>query len=345
MRGIVAGIVAGGLLAASWCATAAEVPFKKHDESDKPASRTGPAENQRSAPMPSSGLPGPLPAAPPASEGDYILAPKDQVLVQVFGQEDLTRTVRIDQDGNIVLPMIGAVPVAGGTVVEAQQKIESALKQGGFLLNPRVTVSVSEYQGRQYAVVGAVNQPGTYTLKTRQTPLLTAISEARGVRENAEPAAYVVRAKPHPGEAQPLQVDLVTMVKSGDTNSVMIEPGDVVYVPEENTFYVTGEVEKRGAFTLKRDTTLSKAITEAGGATKRAASDRVTVVRTLPSGEKKEITGINLDAVMKGDHKADVKLQAQDVVVVPADGAKVAGYNILDFLRGVFSIGASVPLR
>ncbi|PYM53809.1 MAG: hypothetical protein DMD79_25685 [Candidatus Rokuibacteriota bacterium] len=346
MREMLAGILVGGLVAASWCASAAEVPVKKHEsQSDKPASGTSAPENARSAPVPSSGLPSPLPAAPPASEGDYTLAPKDQVLVQVFGQEDLTRTVRIDQDGNIVLPMIGSVAVAGMTVAEASQKIEAALKQGGYLVNPRVTVSVSEYQGRQYAVVGAVNQPGTYPLKTRQTPLLTAISEARGVRENAEPAAYVVRAKPHDGEAQPLQVDLVTMVKSGDTNSVMIEPGDVVYVPEENTFYVTGEVEKRGAFTLKRDTTLSKAITEAGGATKRAASNRITVVRTLPSGEKKEITGINLDAVMKGDHKADLKLQAQDVVVVSPDGAKVVGYGILDFIRGVFSIGASVPVR
>src|SRR5436309_2014959 len=152
MREMVAGVVVGGLLAASWCTSAAEVPIKKHEsESDKPASGTSAPANARSTPVPSSGLPSPLPAAPPASEGDYTLAPKDQVLVQVFGQEDLTRTVRIDQDGNIVLPMIGAVPVAGGTVVEAQQKIEAALKQGGFLLTPRVTVSVSEYQGRQYA--------------------------------------------------------------------------------------------------------------------------------------------------------------------------------------------------
>jgi hypothetical protein len=73
--------------------------------------------------------------------------------------------------------------------------------------------------------------------------------------------------------------------------------------------------------------------------TPRAALDEIKIVRTLPTGEKKEMSGIDLKAVMAGDRSQDVALRAQDVVVVPASGAKVAAYGVLDFLKGLFSIG------
>ena len=132
------------------------------------------------------------------------------------------------------------------------------------------------------------------------------------------------------------------MLSSGEAARVMVEQGDIVYVPEDNTFYVAGEVEKRGAYTLRRDMTLSKAITEAGGVTKHAENGNITLIRTMPNGEKKEISGIDLDTLVKGDRSKDLKLQSQDVVVVPTSGAKVVGYGFLDFLRGIFSIGIPI---
>src|SRR5262249_15607367 len=76
--------------------------------------------------------------------------------------------------------------------------------------------------------------------------------------------------------------------------------------------------------------------------TKVAAKDRITLIRTLPSGEKKEISGIDLDSLAKGDPKTDLKLQPQDVVVVPSDRGKVVGYGFLDFLKGIFSVGIPI---
>src|SRR5262249_46878741 len=134
--------------------------------------------------------------------------------------------------------------------------------------------------------------------------------------------------------------DLEALLRVGDpAHNVVVEPGDSVYVPEANTYYVAGEVEKRGAYTLRRETTLSKALTEAGGVTKRAATGQVKVVRTLPTGEKRELGTFDVKAVMGGDKSQDIPLQAQDVVMVPASGSKVAAYGVLDFLRGMFSIG------
>src|SRR5437867_13015387 len=124
----VVAVVLGGLLTATGCA--ATTASSTHDQG---ATRTdaprGPAVPSSASATPSSVpaamRPGPslpdlprLPAAPPAapvSEGDYLLAPRDQVTVQVYGQDDLTRTVRLDQDGNIVLPFVGTVAVGGLT--------------------------------------------------------------------------------------------------------------------------------------------------------------------------------------------------------------------------------------
>ena len=230
---------------------------------------------------------------------------------------------------------------AGLSPAELEQKVEGGLR-GKYLVNPRVTVSVAEFQGRQFAVMGAVNQPGSFPLKTNSTTVMLALSEAKGVKDTADRIAYILRARPRPDEPQPLAVDLEALLRQGaPTHNVAVEAGDSVYVPEANTYYVAGEVEKRGAFVLRRDTTLSKALTEAGGATKRASAGEVKIVRTQPGGERQEIGPYDIRQVMAGDKSQDVALQAHDVVVVPQSGAKTAAYGVLDFLKGLFSVGIS----
>ncbi len=346
-HGIVFALI-GSLIAGSGCATASKAPAEgarpaasspATGRAATPSGAVTPPGGPTLAPPPVSLQPPPTPATAP--EGDYKVAPKDQLAIHVYGQEDLSRTVRVSETGTITLPLLGEVPVVGLSPKEVEEKLESGLR-GRYLLNPKVTVSVTEFQGRQVAVMGAVNQPGSYALKSNSTTVLLAMSEAKGVKENADRVAYVLRAKPRQGEPQPVTVDLEALLRSGDPRqNVVLEPGDSVYVPEANTYYVAGEVEKRGAYTLRRDTTISKAITEAGGVTNRAATREIKIVRTLPTGEKKEIGGIDLKAVMAGDRSQDVALQAQDVVVVPASGAKTAAYGVLDFFKGIFSIGIS----
>lgn len=272
---------------------------------------------------------------PAADDGEYRLAPQDQITVTVFGQKDLTRTLRVSQSGAITVPLLGEVTAAGLSPAELERKIEDGLR-GHYLVNPRVTVAVTEYQGRQVAVIGAVNQPGAFALKANHTTVLSALSEAKGVKDSADRIAYVLRARPRPGEPQPVMVDLDALLRQAHPGyNVVVEAGDAVYVPEANTFYVAGEVEKRGAFVLRRDTTLARALTEAGGVTKRAATEAIKVIRTTPTGEKQELGTFDLQAVMGGDRRQDIPLQAQDVVVVPESGAKRAAYGFLDVLKSL----------
>jgi polysaccharide export outer membrane protein len=336
---LLAGTVAAGCATDPVLPTAAPAPPAAAAGTSGPApAATGPGASRM--PAPPIMTPPPVSLAPAAAvEGDYKLAPKDQVTVTVYGQDDLTRTLRVSQSGTITLPLLGEVKAAGLTPSELEQKIEASLK-GRYLVNPRVTVSVAEFQGRQFAVMGAVNQPGAFPLKTNSTTVMVALSEAKGVKDNADRIAYVLRARPRTDEPQPLAVDLEALLRQGHpAQNVVVEAGDSVYVPEANTYYVAGEVEKRGAFVLRRDTTLSKALTEAGGASKRASTGEVKIVRTQPGGEKQELGPFDIRQVMAGDKSQDVTLQAHDVVVVPQSGAKTAAYGVLDFFKGLFSIG------
>jgi polysaccharide export outer membrane protein len=273
------------------------------------------------------------PAAAP--DEDYKLAARDQLAVVVFGQKDLTRTVRVSQSGTITLPLLGEVQAAGLSPSELEARIEDGLR-GRDLVNPKATVTVSEFGGRQFAVMGAVNQPGAFALKANHTTVMVALSEAKGVKDGADRIAYVLRAHPRVGEPQPVTVDLEALLRRGDPgHNVVVEPGDSIYVPEANTYYVAGEVEKRGAFKLRRDTSLSRALTEAGGVAKRGATGDIRVIRTLPTGAKQELGPFDLDKVMGGDRRQDIALQPQDVVVVPESGAKRFAYGFLDVLKSI----------
>jgi len=305
----------------------------------RPAALPGGSAAPGPAPAPRGPAPPPAPAIslqPPAGAGeDYTLAARDEVTVTVLGHKDLTRTVRVSESGTITLPLLGEVPAAGLSTTELERRIETGLRRG-YLLNPRVTVAVAEFQGRQFAVLGSVNQPGAYALKTNYTTVLLALSEANGVKDGADRVAYVLRARPRPGEPQPVAVDLDALLRQGHPgHNVVVEAGDSIYVPEANSFYTAGEVEKRGTFALRRETTLARALTEAGGVTKRAATGEIRVIRTGPTGEKQELGPFDLQAVMGGDRGQDIPLQAQDVVFVPESGAKRLGYGLLDALKSI----------
>lgn len=306
----------------------------------RPASPAGGASGKAVTPA------GPLPPAPAVSllppagtSDDYTLAAQDQVSVTVLGHKDLTRIVRVSESGSITLPLLGEVQVAGLSAAALERRIETGLRSGGYLVSPRVTVAVVEFQGRRFAVLGAVNQPGAHALKANYTTMRDALSEANGVKEGADRIAYVLRARPRPGEPQPLTVDLDALLRQGHPGyNVVVEAGDSIYVPEANSFYTAGEVQKRGTFALRRETTLARALTEAGGVTKHAATGDIRVIRTLPTGEKQELGPFDMQAVMSGDRQQDISLQAQDVVFVPESGAKRLGYTLLDVLKSLIKV-------
>lgn len=134
--------------------------------------------------------PDPVKIEPSVAATGYLIGPMDQLDVNVFQVPDLTRTVQVDAAGQIILPLIGAVPAAGKTVVQLQDQIAAALREK-YLQSPQVTVYVSEYASQKVTVTGAVAAPGVYPLQGRTT-LLQAIAMAKGADRVANERRIII---------------------------------------------------------------------------------------------------------------------------------------------------------
>jgi polysaccharide export outer membrane protein len=109
---------------------------------------------------------------------DYIIGPDDVISVDVFQIPDLSRTVQVDSEGNILLPLLGSVPAAGRSVAQLSQQVAAAYGNK-YVRDPKVTVSVKESESQKVTVNGAVVQPGIYPI-TSGTTLMQAIALAKG---------------------------------------------------------------------------------------------------------------------------------------------------------------------
>ena len=130
-------------------------------------------------------------------ELQYRLAAGDDIRVEVFelvsqGQtEMMVRTV--DPSGNVRLPTIGELPVAGFTIAEVQKSIEQRLK--GLIADPLVSVILERGQGFSFVIYGAVQQTGVYGLSKPDFKLMEAMALAGGTFSTTE-KIYVIRSQP-----------------------------------------------------------------------------------------------------------------------------------------------------
>lgn len=133
---------------------------------------------------------GMLPAAPVLGSVDYRVGPLDVLDIEVFGTEDLTRSVRVSASGEFTLPLIGRIAAAGSTVTEIEETVAARLRES-YMENPQVTVFVKEYLSQRVTVEGAVREPGIHPL-TGRTSLLQIIAMSNGLDELANPEGIVV---------------------------------------------------------------------------------------------------------------------------------------------------------
>jgi polysaccharide export outer membrane protein len=168
----------------------------------------------------------------------YTLSLADRIRVTVFQEEDLTSVTRIDARGRINLPLLGEVNVGGMTVVEAQNAIQNAYKEGRFLRNPQVTVNVEEYAPREVSIQGQIRNPGRYTLPIESTfTVVELVTKAGGITDIGKGSAVSVTRVLPDGSKKVFVIDVDNVIKGrkdqkNDDNTLLLQPGDVVYVPE-----------------------------------------------------------------------------------------------------------------
>lgn len=166
------------------------------------------------------------PVAAAIGRPEYRIGPSDLLKVVVFRVEELDRQVRVNNDGRIILPLIGAVEVAGRTAAEVEADI-AARYSAGYLQNPQISVFVEEYASQRITVGGSVAKPGIYPISSRLT-LLQALALAEGLDEVANPHNVIV-FRTVGGQRQFARFD-VQAIEQGESQDPELMGEDVVVV-------------------------------------------------------------------------------------------------------------------
>ena len=129
------------------------------------------------------------------------MGPEDLLAIEVYGQDKLSRTLRVSGQGDITMPLVGVVKVAGLTPQEIEKRLEE-LYDAQFLVNPQITVTVKEFRYQRVSVTGAVAKPGTYELIGPRT-LLEVLSLAGGLGSQTSPHTSRRRGQCYPAAERP----------------------------------------------------------------------------------------------------------------------------------------------
>jgi polysaccharide export outer membrane protein len=249
-----------------------------------------------------------------AQEG-YTLGPEDEIEIRVWDNDDLTRTVRVGLDGRISYPFVGELKAQGLTIMQLQKELEKRLGDG-YIIEPRVSVKLTEYKSQKYFVMGNVQKPGTYPL-TKDITVVEAISSAGGLLAGGKETssttggiAIIVRARPGEKLDQPqmpektsqreqVKVSLGAALGGDSRHNVLIRNGDTIYVPGL-IFYATGEVKKPGRYPYEDGMTVLMAVTTAGGFTDKASHRRTHILRHRNNTKEQIKIDLN-DPIRPGD--------------------------------------------
>jgi protein involved in polysaccharide export with SLBB domain len=163
----------------------------------------------------------------------YQLSANDSIAIEVFGEDDLKTSARLNGEGNVSLPLIGSVHLAGLTLTQATSKVTD-LYARDYLVNPKVNVTLLGYAKRRFTILGQVNRPGSYEMPETNPggiDLLEAIAMAGGYTRIAAPEKISVRRQGDGRGDQLIRVDAKRLAH-GSGGNFKVEPGDTITVGE-----------------------------------------------------------------------------------------------------------------
>lgn len=295
---------------------------------------------------------------------DYKLAPRDVIEVIVEDAPELSTSYTILSSGVVTLRFLGNTKIIDMTTDEVSTLITERLR-GRYLKDPKVYVSVKQYNSQTFFIQGAVRSPGPYVISGKPT-LFKLMTIAGGLQENHGGTAYIFReVKPKPEKLETGELSdtekrlkqLVDNAKGNDPaavvvgepdyelvtanisgilrgrldNNIIIQPSDVVYIPPADVFYISGEVKMPGQFQIRQGITLRQAISLAGGTLFKAKLGNGIIFRTDPvTGNFTEMP-VDIGAVQSGK-QPDIPILGNDVIWVPNSNLKALGSTVLNTL-------------
>jgi polysaccharide export outer membrane protein len=265
----------------------------------------------------------PLAAAEKASRTEtnssaLVLGPGDELEITVYGAPDLSGHARVGADGNISIPLIGYVRVAGLSSSEAEATIEAQLRKNNIVNDPQVSVYAKEYTNSGISVAGEVAKPGFYSALGPHR-LLDVLQAAGGPTDRAANKVVITHRDQMESRTLSISKDPAEMAAS----NVVLQPGDTVVVPKAGIVYVLGEVTRPGGYVLNSTggITVLQVVAVAGGTTHVASAGKTRLLRKTENGFQEQ--QIDLKKLLRGQIH-DIPVRNEDILFVPTSGVKSA---------------------
>lgn len=259
-------------------------------------------------------------SVPTVNSSALVIGPGDEVEVTVYGAPDLSGHTRVSADGNISIPLIGYVRIAGLSSREAEAAIDAQLQQNNIVNDPQVAVYVKEYTSSGISVSGEVVKPGFYSAVGPHR-LFDVLQAAGGPTDKAANKVVISHRGQDPKDATTLSIskDPAEMAAS----NVVLQPGDTVVVPRAGIVYVLGEVTRPGGYVLNSTggTTVLQVVAVAAGPTRVASPGKTRLLRRTENGFQEQ--QIDVKKLLRGKAQ-DVPVRDEDILFIPSSAIKEA---------------------
>ena len=254
---------------------------------------------------------------------EILVSAGDLLQVTVYGS-DFDKQVRVSDAGEISLPLVGSIKVAGLSIRDAEKLVAKDLERGGYFNDPQVSIFDRESATLGISVLGEVQKPGIYPLPGART-LFDAISAAGGTTAKAGSTVTVT----HRSQAdQPTTLPLSYSADASARSNVPVFPGDTIAVSKAGIVYVVGDVRLPSGVVMENSRiTVLKAIAMAQGTNPTAALNGSKLIRKTPHGL--EETPLPLKKILAAK-SPDLDLQPDDIVFVPSSTAKTVAKKGLE---------------
>jgi protein involved in polysaccharide export with SLBB domain len=244
---------------------------------------------------------------------DYVIGPGDELRIRLWGQVNTQSNVRVDRSGDIYLPQIGPVHVAGLPFSALQDHLRDAIKP--VYRNFDLTVDLGQIRSIQVYVTGQARRPGMYTVSSLST-LVDALFMTGGPSVEGSLRHIELRR----ASAVVTEFDLYDLLIRGDkSKDVKLLDGDVIYIPSVGPqVALTGSVRNPSIYELRNGESLGTLLTEAGGASAVAAQARVSIERIDDHRDR---------------HAMEVAFDASGLALPLADGDLIRVLSIVPVYR------------
>jgi polysaccharide export outer membrane protein len=243
-------------------------------------------------------------------ERDVVLTVGDMISIRLFSDSDYTSGVRINNDGTVLLPLIGIIHLEGITVTQAEQLIAEKLVADGMYRDPQVTLQITEGPNAVVTFIGEIHA----VLPMQGTRhLLDLLSAAGGLPATASHILTIDR----PGVPKPIVVDLGTDPLRSSLGNVPVFPGDTIVVSRIGIVYMLGSFgSASGTIPLNAYTplTLTEATALSGGIKFEGRFTDLRIIRTV--GDHRTVAVYDIKKVLDGK-APDPILEPNDIVYLP----------------------------